>query len=187
MEQAYPVIATRVDPRSDEYRSNADANRAAVDKLRAALVEATLGGGDKYTARHKAAGKLLPRERIELLLDRDSYFLELAPLAGIGVSGHTPGAGAIGGIGVVSGTECVIWANDSTVKGGAISEMTAAKMGRLAEISEQNRLPYVSMVESAGADLPNQSKIFVPGGRGFRDLTRRSEHRIPQICLVFGS
>jgi acyl-CoA carboxylase subunit beta len=88
---------------------------------------------------------------------------------------------------VVSGTECVIWANDSTVKGGAISEMTAAKMGRLAEVSEQNRLPYISMVESAGADLPNQSKIFVPGGRGFRDLTRRSEHRIPQICLVFGS
>jgi acetyl-CoA carboxylase carboxyltransferase component len=186
-EQPYPILPTAVDRRDPGYRANYDANQAAVEKLRKALAEATVGGGEKYTARRKAAGKLLPRERIELLLDRDSPFLELAPLAGYGVPGHTPGAGAIGGIGVVSGVECMIWANDSTVKGGAISEMTAAKMGRFSEISDTNRLPYISMVESAGADLPNQSKIFVPGGRGFRDLTRRSEHRIPQICLVFGS
>src|SRR5450432_381795 len=145
-EQAYPILASRIDPRGPEFRANAEANTASVEKLRAALAEATVGGGEKYTSRHKAAGKLLPRERIEMLLDRDSYFLELAPLAGNGVPGHTPGAGAIGGIGVVSGVECVIWANDSTVKGGAVSEMTAAKMGRLAEVSEQNRMPYLSMV-----------------------------------------
>src|SRR5688572_16939809 len=187
MEQAYPVIATRVDPRSAEYGANEAANRAAVDKLRAALQEATLGGGEKYTSRHKAAGKLLPRERIELLLDRDSYFLELCALAGKDVAGHTPGAGLVGGIGRVSGVECVITASESTVKGGAISEMTAWKSGRLSELAEHNRLPAISMIESAGADLPNQSKIFVPGGRGFRDLTRRSEQRIPTICLVFGS
>ena len=112
-------MTSRIDPRDDEFCANDAANRAAVEKLRAALAEATVGGGERYTSRHRAAGKLLPRERIELLLDRDAYFLELAPLAGIGVQGHTPGAGAIGGIGVVSGTECVIWANDSTVKGGA--------------------------------------------------------------------
>ncbi|HEY5946328.1 MAG TPA: carboxyl transferase domain-containing protein [Kofleriaceae bacterium] len=187
MEQPYPVIATRIDGRSPEYRANHDANTAAVGKLHKALREATVGGGEKYTSRHKAAGKLLPRERIELLLDRDSYFLELCPLAGKDVPGHTTGAGFIGGIGRVSNVEVVISANDSTVKGGAISEMTAWKSGRLNDIAEQNRLPTISLIESAGADLPNQSKIFVPGGRGFRDLTRRSQQRIPSICLVFGS
>jgi acyl-CoA carboxylase subunit beta len=185
--QPYPVIATRIDPRADDYRANEVANRAAVDKLRAALHEATLGGGDKYVSRHKAAGKLLPRERIELVLDRDSYFLELCPLAGKDVPGHTPGAGILGGIGRVSGVECLITASESTVKGGAISEMSAWKSGRLSDIAEHNRLPSISMIESAGADLPNQSKIFVAGGRGFRDLTRRSQSRIPTICLVFGS
>ena len=186
-EQAYPTLATRVDPRSDEYRANEATNRAAIDKLRAALHEATLGGGDKYVSRHRAAGKLLPRERIELLLDRDSYFLEMGALAGKDVPGHVPGAGLVGGIGKVSGVECVITASESTVKGGAISEMTAWKSGRLSELAEHNRMPSISMIESAGADLPNQSKIFVPGGRGFRDLTRRSQNRIPSICLVFGS
>ena len=185
--QPYPILATRVEPRSDDYRANVDANRAAIDKLRAALQEATLGGGDKYNSRHKAAGKLLPRERVELVLDRDSYFLELCPLAGKDVPGHVSGAGLIGGIGRVSGVECVITASESTVKGGAISELTAWKSGRLSDIADHNRLPSISMIESAGADLPNQSKIFVPGGRGFRDLTRRSEARIPTICLVFGS
>jgi acetyl-CoA carboxylase carboxyltransferase component len=186
-EQPYPVIASKVDRRADEFRANETANRAAVDKLRAALAETTVGGGEKYTSRHKAAGKLLPRERVELLLDRDSYFLELCALAGTGIPGHTPGASIVGGIGKVSGVECLITASESTVKGGAISEMTAWKSGRLSDIAEANRLPSISMIESAGADLPNQSKIFVPGGRGFRDLTRRSEQRIPTICLVFGS
>jgi acetyl-CoA carboxylase carboxyltransferase component len=185
--QQYPVIATRIDPRADDYRANEAANRAAVAKLVAALHEATLGGGDRYNNRHKAAGKLLPRERIELVLDRDSYFLELCPLAGKDVPGHTPGAGVLGGIGRVSGVECLITASESTVKGGAISEMSAWKSGRLSDIAEHNRLPSISMIESAGADLPNQSKIFVAGGRGFRDLTRRSQARIPTICLVFGS
>ena len=186
-EQPYPVIATKVDRRTEEFRGNEATNRAAVAKLSAALAEATVGGGEKYTSRHKAAGKLLPRERIELLLDRDSYFLELCPLAGKDVPGHTPGASLIGGIGLVSGVECLITASESTVKGGAISEMSAWKSGRLSDIAEHNRLPSISMIESAGADLPNQSKIFVPGGRGFRDLTRRSQQKIPTICLVFGS
>jgi acyl-CoA carboxylase subunit beta len=186
-EQPYPVIASRIDPRSPDYQSNVAANGAAIEKLTKTLHEATVGGGEKYSARHKAAGKLLPRERIELLLDRDSFFLEIAALAGKDVPGHTTGAGFIGGIGRVSGVEVVITANDSTVKGGAFSEITAWKSGRLNDIAEQNRLPSISLIESAGADLPNQSKIFVPAGRGFRDLTRRSESCIPSICLVFGS
>ncbi|MCE9579745.1 MAG: acyl-CoA carboxylase subunit beta [Deltaproteobacteria bacterium] len=185
--QPYPILPTKIDRRSDEYRGNYATNTAAVEKLRGALREATVGGGDKYNTRHKAAGKLLPRERVELLLDRDSYFLELCPLAGHGVPGHAPGASVVGGIGLVSGVECLITASEATVKGGAMSEMSVWKSGRLSDIAEQNRLPSISMIESAGADLPNQSKIFVPGGRGFRDLTRRSEMRIPTICLVFGS
>jgi hypothetical protein len=185
--QPYPVIATRIDPRSDEYRSNEASNRVSVQELSAALQEATRGGGDKYTSRHKAAGKLLPRERIELVLDRDSCFLELCPLAGKDVPGHMPGASIVGGIGQVSGVEVLITASESTVKGGAISEMSAWKSGRLSDIAEHNHLPSISMIESAGADLPNQAKIFVPGGRGFRDLTRRSQSQIPTICLVFGS
>src|SRR6185436_7430224 len=154
-------IATRIDPRADDFRANDGANRAAVARLSAALHEATLGGGDKYTSRHKAAGKLLPRERVELLLDRDSYFLELCPLAGKGVPDHTPGASVIGGVGLVSGVECLITATEATVKGGAMSEMSVWKSGRLSDIAQQNRLPSISMTESAGADLPNQSKIFV--------------------------
>jgi acetyl-CoA carboxylase carboxyltransferase component len=185
--QPYPVLASRVDLRSAEYAANLAANRAAIDRLATALREATVGGGDKYTARHTAAGKLLPRERIELLLDRDSYFLELCPLAGKDVPGHAVGASIIGGIGRVAGVECVITASEATVKGGAMSEISVWKSGRLSDVAQHNRLPSISMIESAGADLPNQHKIFVPGGRGFRDLTRRSEARIPSICLVFGS
>ncbi len=186
-EQPYPVIRTQIDRRSDEYRANHAANSASVEQLDAALREATAGGGDKYNQRHLAAGKLLPRQRVELILDRDAHFLELCPLAGKDITGHVAGASVIGGVGVVSGVECVITASEATVKGGAMSEYSVYKSGRLADVARENGLPAISMIESAGADLPNQSKIFVPGGRGFRDLTRRSEARIPTICLVFGS
>src|SRR4051812_2235796 len=98
----YPVLPTKLDRRSEAFGANRAANLAAVEKLTAALGEATVGGGDKYTSRHRAAGKLLPRERVELLLDPDAYFLELCPLAGKDVPGHTPGASVVGGIGVVA-------------------------------------------------------------------------------------
>jgi acetyl-CoA carboxylase carboxyltransferase component len=186
-EQPYPLLPTAVDPDSEQFRANREANLAALARVEAALAASRAGGGEKYAARHLAKGKLLPRQRVELLLDRDSYLLELCPLAGHQVSGHTPGASIIAGIGLVSGVECLITANDSTVKGGAVSEYGVAKTLRLAEIAAENRLPSISMTESAGADLPNQHKIFVPGGRSFRDLTRRSADRIPTVCLVFGS
>ncbi len=185
--QPYPILRTAVDPRVEQYRSNAAANAASLEKLAKALAQAREGGGEKYVTRHRAAGKLLPRERVDAILDRGSYFLELCPLAGYEVKGHAPGASLIAGIGLIAGTECLITASEATVKGGAINELGVQKSARMADIAEQNRLPSLSMVESAGADLPNQSKIFVPGGRGFRDLTRRSEQRIPTICLVFGS
>ncbi|HUS64767.1 MAG TPA: carboxyl transferase domain-containing protein [Kofleriaceae bacterium] len=187
MQQPYPVLPTSVDRQADAYRANLTANQASLEKLATALARSREGGGEKYTARHKAKGKLLPRERIELLLDRGSYFLELCPLAGLDISGHAPGASVIGGVGLVSGVECLITAAESTVKGGAVGEYGVIKSHRLAEIGGSNRLPSISLAESAGADLPNQHKIFVPGGRGFRNLTRASESRVPTVCLVFGS
>ncbi len=185
--QPYPVLQSTVNSREEGFVSNLEANRSTLKRLAEALTKARSGGGEKYNDRHLKKGKVLPRERTQLLLDQDSPFLELCPLAGHEIANHAPGAGIIGGIGVVSGVECMIVANDSTVKGGAISEFAVVKSQRLAEISLQNRLPCIHLTESAGADLPNQSNIFVPGGAAFRDITRSSKARIPSICLVFGS
>jgi len=181
------VHHTAVDPHSDGYRANYDSMLAAVERLHAELKRSTEGGGEKYVQRHRERGKLLPRDRVELMLDEGSYFLEIAPLAGIGMDDETPGARVIGGIGLVSGRECLIIANEATAKGGSTSEAGSWKNARLADIAMENRLPAVLLVESAGADLPVQSKIFVPGGRGFREITRRSKNRIPTIAVVFGS
>ena len=160
---------------------------ALVDRLRSELKRSTEGGGEKYVQRHMERGKLLPRERVEMLLDEGSYFLEIAPLAGIGFDDEIPGARVIGGIGLVSGRECMIIANEATAKGGSTGEAGLWKNARLADIARENRLTSILLVESAGADLPVQSKIFVPGGRGFREITRRSKLRIPTISVVFGS
>jgi acetyl-CoA carboxylase carboxyltransferase component len=161
--------------------------QAALERLRSELQRSTQGGGEKYVKRHLERGKLLPRDRVETLLDEGSYFLEIAPLAGCGMENEFPGAGMIGGVGLVCGRECLITANEATAKGGATSEAGLWKNGRLADIARTNHLPGIMLVESAGADLPVQSKIFVAGGRGFREITRRSKERIPTISVVFGS
>jgi len=181
-----PVLSTRVDPRSEAYRVNYDAMLAQVRYLDEQLALVRAGGGEKYVARHRQRGKLMARERIELLLDRDSPFLELSPLAGWGTD-FALGAGVVTGVGVVSGVECVVIANDPTVKGGATNPITLDKNLRAMEVSAVNRLPLINLTESAGADLPHQAKIFVPGGRTFKEITRRSAERIPTLCLVFGS
>ncbi len=166
------------------------ANREAmIEKLadlEAEHARAVAGGGEKYVERHHARGKLLPRERIELLVDPGSAFLELSPLAGWG-SDFTVGASVVTGIGVVEGVECLITANDPTVKGGASNPWTVKKVFRAAQIAEENDLPTISLVESGGADLPTQKEIFIPGGRLFRDLTRASARKQPTIALVFGN
>lgn len=180
-------LLSRLDTRSEAFQHNQAVMAARLEKLFEAQEVANRGGGEKYNQRHIDKGKLLPRERIERLVDENGWFLEIAPLAGLGMDGVTPGASVVGGLGVVSGVECLITASESTVKGGAINEIGMLKSGRLAEIAAQNRLPTISLIESAGADLPQQSKIFVPGGRGFRDITRRSKERIPSVCVVFGS
>jgi len=179
-------LPSTVDTRSETYRANYAWMSAEIDRLRAELKRSTEGGGAKYIERHKARGKLLPRERVEALLDLGSYFLEIAPLAGIGMDGEVPGAGLIGGIGLVEDRECLIIANEATAKGGATGEPGLLKNARLADIARENRLPVILLVEAAGADLPQQAKVFVPGGRGFRELTRRSRMRIPTISVVFG-
>ncbi len=154
--------------------------------LDAEHAKAVAGGGAKYVERHHARGKLLPRERIELLVDEGSAFLELSPLAGWG-SDFTVGASVVTGIGVVEGVECMITANDPTVKGGASNPWTVRKIFRASQIAEENGLPTIALVESGGADLPTQKEIFIPGGRLFRDITRSSAARRPTVAIVFGN
>ncbi len=185
--RAVPRLRSRVDVRSEAFTANREAALASLASLATLRVKANAGGGEKYVARHKKRGKLLPRERIELLLDRDAPFLEIGGLAGHDVKGETTGTSVVGGVGVVSGTECLVVASEATVKGGAVTPMSLAKSSRLADIAEQNRLVGVSLIESAGADLPKQDQIFVKGGAGFRSLTQRSAARVPTVCLVFGS
>ncbi len=162
---------------------------AMLDKLAALEAEhakAVAGGGAKYVERHHARGKLLPRERIELLVDEGSAFLELSPLAAWG-SDYPVGASVVTGIGVVSGVEVMIVANDPSVRGGASNPHTLKKVFRAAQIARENRLPTVNLVESGGADLPSQKDIFIPGGDLFRGLTRASAAKTPTIALVFGN
>ena len=181
-------LPSRIDRASATWTQNTAANAAALEALTAALAESRRGGGERYVQRHLDRGKLLPRERIERLLDQGSHFLEVCPLAGYKVGGGVkPGASIVGGVGVVSGVECMVSATESTVKGGAMNEYSVLKTRRLAAVAGENHLPSISLVESAGADLPNQSKIFVPGGAGFRDITRASRAKRPTIAVVFGS
>ena len=181
-----PVLETRVVRESPTYAANREGMRARLAEVDALLAKALEGGGEKYVARHRSRGKLLPRERIELLLDRDSPFLELSPLAANGTE-YEVGAGVVTGIGVVEGVLCVFSANDPTVRGGATNPIGLTKTLRAMEIARRNRLPLLSLVESGGADLGRQSEIFVPGGAIFKNLTQLSAAGIPTIALVFGS
>ncbi|AKU15392.1 acyl-CoA carboxylase subunit beta [Luteipulveratus mongoliensis] len=180
------LLKTAVDTSSPDYQGNRDAMLAKLDELSDEHAKALAGGGEKYVDRHHARGKLLARERIELLLDPDTAFLELSPLAAWG-SDFAVGASIITGIGVVEGVECLIVANDPTVKGGSSNPWTMRKGARANDIARQNRLPVISLVESGGADLPTQKEIFIPGGRAFRDLTQLSADGIPTIAIVFGN
>ncbi len=177
---------TTVDVRSEAHRRNREAMQALLDGVREAEAVALAGGGERYVARHRDRGKLLARERIDLLVDRDTPFLELSMLAGWGTDDPV-GAALVTGIGQIEGVECVVSANDPTVKGGTSSPTTIAKSLRAQEIALQNRLPLVNLTESGGADLPKQADVFVPGGAGFKNLTRLSAARIPTVTLVFGS
>jgi acetyl-CoA carboxylase carboxyltransferase component len=180
------VLKTAVDRTSADYAANRAALLEKLADLDAEQAKAVAGGGEKNVTRHHERGKLLARERIELLLDPGAPFLELSSLAAWG-SDFTVGASVITGIGVVNGVECMINASDPTVRGGASNPYTLKKVLRANEIALQNRLPVIGIVESGGADLPTQKEIFIPGGRMFRDLTQLSAAGIPTIALVFGN
>jgi acyl-CoA carboxylase subunit beta len=180
------VLRSTLDPRSARY---AESRQALLDKLaeiEAEHAKALGGGGPKYVERHHQRGKLLPRERIELLVDLDSPLLELSPLAAYGTD-HPVGASVVTCIGVVEDVECVIIANDPTIRGGASNPITLRKTLRALDIARENHLPAINLVESGGADLQNQKEIFIPGGRVFRDLTRLSAAGIPTVTVVFGN
>ncbi|UTI66236.1 acyl-CoA carboxylase subunit beta [Paraconexibacter antarcticus] len=171
---------------NEQFRSNRAALLAMIEQLEQRLQRTRAGGGEKYVARHRERGKLLARERIELLLDRDAPFLELMPFAATH-SDFEVGASVVTGIGVVEGVECMIVAHDPTIRGGASNPWSFRKLFRALDIARENRLPFINIVESGGADLPTQVDMFVPGGEMFRSLTRLSAAGIPTLALVFGN
>ncbi|MEV0317024.1 acyl-CoA carboxylase subunit beta [Streptomyces sp. NPDC050658] len=180
------VLASALDTAGPEYAAHREAMLAKLDELGVETAKALEGGGEKYVQRHRKRGKLLARERIELLLDPDTPFLELSPLAAWG-SDYPVGASMVTGIGVVEGVECLITANDPTVRGGASNPWTLKKAFRSHEIGHANRLPSIHLVESGGADLPSQKEIFIPGGALFKHLTQSSAAGIPTVAVVFGN
>ncbi len=190
------VLASKLNPRSEEFKSNAGAMRGLVDDLNTQLARISQGGPADLRARHAARGKLLPRERVERLLDPDTPFLEIGPLAAMGVykekdgSDAAPSAGLIAGVGRVSGVECMVICNDATVKGGSYFPLTVKKHLRAQEIAAQNRLPCIYLVDSGGANLPNQDDVFPDRehfGRIFYNQANLSGKGIPQIAVVMGS
>ncbi|WP_277455214.1 acyl-CoA carboxylase subunit beta [Janibacter sp. DB-40] len=180
------ILRSTLDPTTPEAQSAAEAMHASLAEIGVEVAKAVAGGGEKYVKRHHDRGKLTARERVELLLDLESPFLELATLAGYG-SDFTVGGSVVAGIGLVSGVECLVVANDPTVKGGASNPWSLKKTLRMHEVALANRLPVISLVESGGADLPTQKEIFIPGGAIFKNLTRLSREGIPTIALVFGN
>ena len=191
-----PALITQINTRSDAFKANAQAMQALIDDLDAKLEQIALGGGEAPRVKHLARGKLLPRDRVEGLLDPGSPFLEIAPLAAFNVYKEKDGrdaapcAGVIAGIGRVAGVECVIVCNDATVKGGTYYPLTVKKHLRAQEIAQQNRLPCIYLVDSGGANLPNQDEVFPDRdhfGRIFYNQANMSAAGIPQIAVVMGS
>jgi len=186
-----PVLATQLNARSADFQANASAMRGAVEDLKAQVDKAAAGGGEAARARHVARGKLLPRERVAMLLDPGTPFLELAPLAAHGMyNGDAPCAGVIAGIGRVNGIDCMVVCNDATVKGGTYYPMTVKKHLRAQEVAQQNRLPCIYLVDSGGANLPNQDEVFPDRdhfGRIFYNQANMSAQGIAQIAVVMGS
>ena len=191
-----PTIETKLNPRSADFQANATAMRALVDDLKAQVQKVGAGGGEAARKKHMDRGKLLPRVRVQMLLDPGTPFLEVAPLAALGMypdrdgSDSAPGAGIVAGIGRVAGVDCMIVCNDATVKGGSYYPMTVKKHLRAQEIAEQNRLPCIYLVDSGGAFLPLQAEVFPDRdhfGRIFYNQARLSAADVPQIACVLGS
>jgi 3-methylcrotonyl-CoA carboxylase beta subunit len=186
-----PRIDSKISADSEEFRARAAHNRALADRLRTDVAQAAKGGTEKHRERHVSRGKLLPRERVERLLDSGAPFLEIGQLAAFDLyDGEVPGAGMIAGIGRVSGRQVMIVANDATVKGGTYFPMTVKKHLRAQEIALENRLPCIYLVDSGGANLPHQAEVFPDRdhfGRIFFNQANMSAKGIAQIACVMGS
>ena len=180
------ILRSTLDTTGADFGAAKHAMEAKLEQLTADLEPALAGGGERKVARHRERGKFTARERIDMILDRESPFLELCALAAWGSDFQT-GASVVAGIGVVEGVECLLIANDPTVKGGTSNPWTLRKILRLNDVAKKNRLPVISLVESGGADLPTQKEVFVPGGALFRDLTRLSKAGIPTIAVGYGN
>uniref|UniRef100_UPI000B2B5EC4 acyl-CoA carboxylase subunit beta n=1 Tax=Mycolicibacterium llatzerense TaxID=280871 RepID=UPI000B2B5EC4 len=180
------VLDTTIDTTSAGYTAKRADLLERLGELADEHSKAVSSGGEKSVKRHHDRGKLTARERIELLIDRDSAFLELSPLAAWGSNFHVGGS-IVTGIGVIEGVECAIMAHEPTVKGGTGNPYSVKRFFRLYDIAKENRLPLIILVESGGADLPTQAEIFVPGGRQFKELTNASAEGRPVISLVFGN
>jgi 3-methylcrotonyl-CoA carboxylase beta subunit len=184
-------LATQLNARSADFQTNAQAMRSIVEDLRAQSAKVAQGGGEAARAKHLGRGKLLPRDRVQMLLDPGTPFLELAPLAALNMyNNDAPGAGLIAGVGRVSGVDCMIVCNDATVKGGTYYPMTVKKHLRAQEVAAQNRLPCIYLVDSGGANLPNQDEVFPDRehfGRIFYNQANMSAQGIAQIAVVMGS
>ncbi|HYD81298.1 MAG TPA: carboxyl transferase domain-containing protein [Paucimonas sp.] len=185
------IIESKLNPRGEDFKANAAAMQAVVDDLKAKVAKIALGGGEDARNKHTARGKLLPRDRVQMLLDPGTPFLEFSQLAAYEMYHNAaPSAGVITGIGRVAGRECVIVCNDATVKGGTYYPMTVKKHLRAQEIAEQNNLPCIYLVDSGGANLPNQDDVFPDRdhfGRIFYNQANMSAKGIPQIAVVMGS
>ena len=185
------VLTSQLNPRSADFQANAAHMQLAVDDLQLQVAKAASGGGDAARAKHVARGKLLPRERVQMLLDPGTPFLELSPLAAHAMyKGEAPCAGVIAGVGRVSGVDCLIICNDATVKGGTYYPMTVKKHLRAQEVAQQNRLPCIYLVDSGGANLPNQDEVFPDRdhfGRIFYNQANMSAEGIAQRAVVMGS
>ncbi len=185
------VLTTGIEAKDKRFRDNAEAMGKLVTELKSRMAAAALGGDERSRKRHTDRKKMLPRERVEKLLDPGTPFLELSPLAAYGMyDGDIHAAGIITGVGRVSGRECVIVCNDATIKGGTYYPMTVKKHLRAQEIARENRLPCIYLVDSGGANLPNQAEIFPDRehfGRIFFNQATMSAAGIPQIAVVMGS
>ena len=182
------IFKTKINTNSSTYKENYAAMLEKLEQLQKALQKSLFQGEEKHIEKAKSKGKFLARERVELLLDQDSPFLELCPLAGLDVKGgFGPGGTMVAGIGFVSGKMCMINANVGTNKGGAIDIATLKRALRIGEIANENNLPCINLVESAGANLPDQAQVFNLGGNNFKEITRRSKNGIPTISIVFGN
>jgi len=188
MAQTIPRLGTELDPAAEEFKRNAEHNLALSEQLRRRLAGTAAGGPEATRQRHIGRGKLLPRDRVDVLLDPGSPFLELSPLAAGGMYGdEAPAAGIITGVGRVSGRECVIVANDATVKGGTYYPITVKKHLRAQEVALDNRLPCIYLVDSGGAFLPLQDDVFPDRehfGRIFYNQATLSAKGLPQIAAV---